>query len=164
MASSLVLTFACGGNDDGADNMTPDAGADPGSPDAGDQEPDASIGGGATALGQECEATPEDSCPDGHNCLPLGGATHPWCSVQCEAPPTSPDEVENGCEGYEGPGIASCLLGISTDGDQMPDFYACAIVCEDSTGNYCQEGDDCDGTCPHGLSCNPTGQGISTCG
>lgn len=156
----LSLAVACGGDDGDDDGTGPggdDADASTDTPDGGG-EPDAGPSG-ATALGQECVPSPDD-CPEGHVCLPLEGATHPYCSVECEAQSSGNDL---GCEGYGGPGAARCIQGIDTDGDGQANFMACAIVCDDQTDQVCQDGDDCNGTCPHDLVCTDTGQNFSTC-
>lgn len=166
--SSLLLAFllsfavACGGDDggdDGAGNGGNEADASVDTPDSGGGGGEADAGvTGATALGQECTPTP-DNCPEGHICLPFGG-TNPWCGFEC---PTITPGSNAGCEGYEGPGAARCAMGVDTDGDGSADFNTCAIVCNDTTGGICQDGDVCDGTCPHGLACEATGQGYSIC-
>ena len=138
---ALAIAPACGGGGDddggggGGDGDGDGAGADGG----------ASLADAApyAGLGQACEGEGQGNCPGGFMCIALEGGS--WCSKECETHPQCQ-------EGYTGPGIPACIVGVDTDNDMMPDFVMCGIVCEGIPATGCDE-DSCDGTCPGGLSC-----------
>lgn len=141
LLSSLALTSACGGggDDDGGGGGDGD-GDGPGGTDAGTTLADAAPYAG---LGQTCEGEGQGNCPVGFECIALEGGT--WCSKMCESHPSCQ-------EGYAGPGIPACIIGVDTNNDMMADFVMCGIVCEGIAGTGC-DAETCDGTCPGELAC-----------
>ena len=144
LAALTLLLFlstapACGGGDD--DGGGGGGGGDaPGDVDAGPTLADAAP---YTGLGQACEGEGQGNCPAGFMCIAL--ATGNWCSKTCDTHP----ECQ---EGYEGPGLPACVVGVDTNNDMMADFVMCGIVCEGIQGTGCTP-ETCDGTCPEGLEC-----------
>jgi hypothetical protein len=139
LLSALAIAPACGGggDDDGGGG---DGGGDGDGVDAGGTLADAAPYAG---LGQTCEGEGQGNCPVGFQCIALEGGN--WCSKECETHP----ECQ---EGYTGPGIPACIVGVDTNNDQMADFVMCGIVCEGIAGTGCTA-DTCDGTCPGELAC-----------
>lgn len=143
LLSVLAIAPSCGGggDDDGGGDGDGDGGGD-GVDGGGVVAADAAPYAG---LGQTCEGEGQGNCPDGFQCIALTSGT--WCSKECE----SGDHAF--CqEGYAGPGLPACIVGVSTDGDQVPEFTMCGIVCEGIEGTGCTA-ETCDGTCPGELSC-----------
>lgn len=148
---ALSLAPACGGGGDDDDIVLPDASGG-GTPDAGGGggTPDASAGGTAEAIGQACTFTgalQQSDCPNGYLCVQFQGGTAAWCTKQCASmgDPTC-------STGYPGPGLSTCLIGVDTTGDNMPDIQLCGVICEDLVnGSICP---NCDGTCPGSLMCS----------
>lgn len=145
---ALTLTLGCGG-DDGDGGGTPDAG-NAGGPDAAASSPDAMIAAGG--IGTPCTpdmASPQADCPAGFICLGLQGGSGSWCTKECTG------NADTSCAtGYTGPGWAGCFIGVDTNGDQMADFNACGVICQDMGAGVCTGGITCDGSCPGSLTCS----------
>ena len=157
----VAASVACGGSDgDEADASTG------GNGDGGQQgqtdaaPPDAPAA--SNALGQPCTANP-DNCPDGFFCVAVGASGNLGCTKECPSAGVP-------CDGYSGPGVALCTVGVYTTpppdpaNPPPPDLWACGVVCQDTTGQVCGTEDTCDGTCPGNLVCTPTATaGVSAC-
>ena len=142
LLSVLAMAPACGGggDDDGGGGGGGDGDGD--GVDGGVVAADATP---YTGLGQTCEGDGQGNCPTGFECIALAGGS--WCSKMCE------NGDHEFCQtGYAGPGIPACIVGVSTDGDMVPEFTMCGIVCEGIQGTGCTP-ETCDGTCPDDLAC-----------
>ena len=144
-----ISMFACGGgSSNGDDDDAPTDGPN-NTTDGPNNPPDGPVNPGTSPIGTTCTPdanNPQGSCPVGFQCLPLEGATNPWCSKTCTGP------TDTSCAtGYDGPGKAACLLTVTpSGGGAMQNF--CGVICEDTTteGNFCPE---CNGTCPGSMAC-----------
>ena len=147
--TALVIAPACGGGgDDGGGGGGGGDGADGGGVIAADAAP-------YSGLGQACEGEGQGNCPAGFMCVALTEGS--WCSKECETHPQCQ-------EGYTGPGLPACIVGVSTNGDETPEFVMCGIVCEGIPATGCDE-EKCDGTCPGELTCtSPVSNGMMEVG
>lgn len=114
-----------------ATSMTTDVDPDTTSPsgtdttDPGTTDP-STTGGGPASFGPCDMMTP---CPNGEDCLGVMGVEGTFCSPAC-------DEQGAACDGYEGSGMALCLLST----DMMP-ATNCVVICQ--TDADCDPGMTC---------------------
>jgi len=132
-AFALTLGFvACGGGDDGDDDVTPiDASTAIDAPPQAIDAPPA-----VNALGQVCTfAAP--NCPAGNECtgiMNFGSMTMGWCSPMC----MNMNTICSG--GYTGPAGGTPVCALQQQG-QPPNL--CAIVCAAGMNQQCPTGLTC---------------------